>query len=109
MNRLIWIPTLSLFASNILDRTTTFVGLSAGYRETNPAQAWVLANIPFLFYISALLIPGVISLLLIASIRVLDRPDFQMQRRILLSFFFFLSVYSWIPVVSNLLILRGPN
>jgi uncharacterized protein DUF5658 len=107
LQRFLWIPVISLFTSNILDRATTFVGLSTGFEETNPAQAWVLAHFPWLFYSSALLSPAIISLMMIMGIRYLATPSLQLHRQVLTAFFFGLSIFSWSPVVSNLLLLRG--
>src|SRR4029077_19121366 len=40
LQRILWVPIVSIFASIILDRLTTFLGLSLGFVESNPAQAW---------------------------------------------------------------------
>jgi uncharacterized membrane protein len=107
LQRLLWVPITSIFASSILDRLTTFLGLSAGFVESNQAQAWVLAHFPWFFYSSALIIPAVISAMIILGIRFLEALNFRMHRRFLAFFFLGLSLYSWTPVVNNLILLRG--
>jgi hypothetical protein len=107
LQRLLWIPIASIFASSILDRLTTFIGLSAGFIESNPAQAWVLAHSPWFFYSSALIVPAAISLMMTLGIRFLKATNLRIHRQFLAFFFLGLSMYSWTPVVSNLLLLRG--
>src|SRR4029077_11673119 len=107
LQRILWVPIVSIFASSILDRLTTFLGLSLGFVESNPAQAWVLVHFPWFFYSSALIIPAVISAMMTLGIRFLQAPNLRMHRRFLAVFFLGLSTYSWSPVVNNLLLIRG--
>jgi len=72
MQRILWIAIVSLFTSTILDRLTTFMGLSSGFVETNPAQAWVLAHSPWFFYSMALLAPAAIGLIMMLGFRSLE-------------------------------------
>src|SRR5207245_3382676 len=97
MQRILWIAIVSLFTSTFLDRLTTFIGLSSGFVETNPAQAWVLAHSPWLFYSTALLAPTAIGLIMMLGFRSLEGSRFQLHRRFLPSFFLGLTVYIWTP------------
>ena len=100
---------ISLFASSILDRATTLIGLSAGFVEINPVQSWVITHSIWFFYTSAIIFPASISLMTLLSIRILNGPDFHYHRRALAGFFTALSVMSWIPVVSNLVVLHSAS
>jgi uncharacterized membrane protein len=104
MQRILWIAMVSLFTSTILDRLTTFVGLSSGFVESNPAQAWVLAHFPWFFYSTALLAPTAVVLMMMIGFRYLK----GLHRRFLASFFVGLSVFSWTPVLHNALLLLQP-
>ena len=97
---------ISLFASSIPDRTTTLMGLSAGFVETNPIQSWVISHSIWFFYMSAFIFPASISFMILLGIRVLDGPSFHYHRQALAVFFVALSLFGWTPVVSNLIILR---
>ncbi len=96
---------VSLFTSTILDRLTTFIGLSSGFVEYNPAQAWVLAHSPWLFYSTAVIAPATIGLIMMIGFRNLQGAQFQLHRRFLTAFFVGLSVVSWTPVFHNTLLL----
>jgi Domain of unknown function (DUF5658) len=108
MQRILWIALVSLFTSTVLDRLTTFMGLSSGFVESNPAQAWVLAHFPWFFYSTALISPATISLIMLLGFRYLQGPQFQFYRRILTAFFLGLSAFSWTPVLHNTLLLLQP-
>jgi hypothetical protein len=108
MQRILWIAIVSVFTSTILDRLTTFMGLSSGFVETNPAQAWVLGHSPWFFYSTALLAPAAIGLIMMLGFRSLEGPRFQLHRRFLASFLLGLSVFSWTPVLHNALLLLQP-
>jgi uncharacterized protein DUF5658 len=106
LQRFLWIPVISLFASSILDRATTLFGLSTGFVEINPVQSWIISHSFWFFYTSALIFPASISLTILLGLRVLDGPNFHYQRRALAVFFVALSLFSWTPVVNNLIMLR---
>ena len=99
---------VSLFTSTILDRLTTFIGLSSGFVESNPAQAWVLAHFPWFFYSTALLAPTAVVLIMMIGFRYLKATKFHLHRRFLASFFVGLSALSWTPVLHNTLLLLQP-
>jgi uncharacterized membrane protein len=108
MQRILWIAIVSLFTSTILDRLTTFMGLSSGFVESNPAQAWVLAHFPWFFYSTALLAPTAVVLIMMIGFRYLKATKFTVHRRFLTSFFLGLSVFSWTPFLHNTLLLLQP-
>src|SRR6266849_3253651 len=86
MQRIFWISMVSLFTSTVLDRLTTFIGLSSGFVESNPAQAWVLAHFPWFFYSTALLAPTAVVLITMIGFRYLKGTKFHLHRRFLSSF-----------------------
>jgi len=108
MPRILWIAAVSLFISTILDRLTTFMGLSSGFVESNPAQAWVLAQFPWFFYSTALLPPTAVVLMMMIGFRYLKGIKFHLHRPFLMSFFVGLSVFSWTLVLHNTLLLLQP-
>gem|GEM_PF-3695627 len=107
LQRILWVPIVNIFASSILDRLTTFLGLSVGFVESDPAQVWALAQMPWFFYSSALIIPALISAMMTFGIHFLQAPSLRLHRRFLAVFFLGLSIYRWTPVVNNLLLIRG--
>jgi len=106
LQRILWIPIISLFASSITDRATTLAGLSAGFVETNPIESWILTRSPWFFYLSSLLFPAMISLTVLVGMRILKGPNLYYHRRALSVFFAALSIMSWTPAVNNILLLR---
>src|SRR5260370_17361879 len=108
MQRILWIAMVSLFTSTILDRLTTFIGLSSEFVESNPAQAWVLAHFPWFFYSTALLAPTAVLLIMMIGFRYLKETRFRLHRRFLASFFVSLSVFSCTPILHTPLLLLQP-
>ncbi|OLE90609.1 MAG: hypothetical protein AUF79_09755 [Crenarchaeota archaeon 13_1_20CM_2_51_8] len=84
------------------------MGLSSGFVETNPAQAWMLAHFPWFFYSTALIAPAAIGIIMLVGFRYLEGHQFQLHRRFLAFFFLGLSVFSWTPVLHNTLLLLQP-
>src|SRR6266851_426252 len=108
MQRILWIAAVSLFISTILDRLTTFMGLSSGFVESSPAQACVLVHFPWFFYSPALLAPTAVVLMMIIGFRYSKGTRFHLHRWFLASFFVGLSVFNWTPVLHNTLLLLQP-